>query len=191
MIDFYNCNPRLFLLILATAIVERDMTLAQKWRSFKRPLEIVIALDLCHYQTFDDPDQSLHQLHQTPVSFSDPIWILFSSGTTGKPKAIVHGTGAMILEHQKALAIHQNVCEGDRYFWYSTTGWMMWNYALSSLLCGATLCLYNGAPTTPSLQFFGILPLKQKSIILDMGQCIFSSKQMRVFLGLKAMILIT
>ena len=106
-------------------------------------------IDLCHYQTFDEPDQSLHQLHQIPVSFSDPIWILFSSGTTGKPKAIVHGTGAMILEHQKALAIHQNVCEGDRYFWYSTTGWMMWNYALSSLLCGATLCLYNGAPTTP------------------------------------------
>ena len=106
-------------------------------------------IDLCHHQTFDDPDQSLHQFHQIPVSFSDPIWVLFSSGTTGKPKAIVHGTGAMILEHQKALSIHQNVCEGDRYFWYSTTGWMMWNYALSSLLCGATLCLYNGAPTTP------------------------------------------
>ncbi|GIR81863.1 MAG: hypothetical protein CM15mP83_5890 [Flavobacteriaceae bacterium] len=87
------------------------MTLAQKWRPFKRPLGNCHCIDLCRYQTFDDPDQSLHQLHQTPVSFSDPIWVLFSSGTTGKPKAIVHGTGAMILEHQKALAIHQNVCE--------------------------------------------------------------------------------
>ena len=55
----------------------------------------------------------------------------------------------MILEHLKALAIHQNVCERDRYFWYSTTGWMMWNYSLSSLLCGATLCLFNGASDFP------------------------------------------
>ena len=83
------------------------------------------------------------------LTYDSTCVMLYTSGTTGKPKAIVHGTGSMILEHQKALAIHQNVCEGDRYFWYSTTGWMMWNYALSSLLCGATLCLYNGAPTTP------------------------------------------
>jgi acetoacetyl-CoA synthetase len=106
-------------------------------------------IDLCEFNSFDDPDANDNELHLTPVSFSDPIWILFSSGTTGKPKAIIHGTGAMILEHQKALAIHQDVCEGDRYFWNSTTGWMMWNYALSSLLCGATLCLYNGAPNHP------------------------------------------
>ena len=71
------------------------------------------------------------------------------SGTTGKPKAIVHRTGGMILEHFKALAIHQNVDSSDSYFWYSTTGWMMWNYALSSLLLGSTLCIYNGSPVYP------------------------------------------
>lgn len=106
-------------------------------------------IDLCESNSFGDSNTNDNEIHLTPMSFSDPIWVLFSSGTTGKPKAIVHGTGAMILEHQKALAIHQDVCEGDRYFWNSTTGWMMWNYALSSLLCGATLCLYNGAPNHP------------------------------------------
>ncbi len=84
-------------------------------------------------------------LHFLRVPFSHPIWILYSSGTTGKPKAITHSTGGNLLEHYKALAIHQNVQPGENFLWYSTTGWMMWNYALSSLLCGATLCLFNGA----------------------------------------------
>lgn len=79
------------------------------------------------------------------VPFSYPIWILYSSGTTGKPKAITHSTGGNLLEQYKALAIHQNVQQGENFLWYSTTGWMMWNYALSSLLCGATLCLFSGA----------------------------------------------
>lgn len=78
------------------------------------------------------------------VPFSHPIWILYSSGTTGKPKAITHSTGGNLLEHFKALALHQNVQAGENFLWYSTTGWMMWNYALSSLLCGATLCLFDG-----------------------------------------------
>lgn len=101
------------------------------------------------HRSFDDDLIAVNQIHFESVSFSDPIWVLFSSGTTGKPKAIVHGTGHMMLEHLKALALHQDVKIGDRYFWYSTTGWMMWNYALGSLLCGATLCLYSGAPTYP------------------------------------------
>lgn len=88
------------------------------------------------------PPQELHFLR---VPFSHPIWILYSSGTTGKPKAITHGTGGNLLEHYKVLAIHQNVQKGENFLWYSTTGWMMWNYALSSLLCDATLCLFNGA----------------------------------------------
>lgn len=78
------------------------------------------------------------------VSFSHPLWILYSSGTTGIPKAITHGTGGILVEHMKALALHQNVQRGDNFLWYSTTGWMMWNYSLSSLLCGATLCLFDG-----------------------------------------------
>ena len=101
------------------------------------------------YDAFDQQSKSPEELSFVSVDFSAPIWILFSSGTTAKPKAIVHKTGAMLLEHFKALGLHQNVVSGERYFWYSTTGWMMWNYALSSLLCGATLCLYNGASNYP------------------------------------------
>ena len=85
------------------------------------------------------------------VAFDHPIWILFSSGTTGRPKAIAHPTGGILLEHLKALVFHQDVRPGERYFWYSTTGWMMWNYALSSLLAGATLVLYDGSAGYPGL----------------------------------------
>lgn len=87
----------------------------------------------------------------TPVEFSHPIWILYSSGTTGKPKAITHSTGGNMIEHLKALSLHQDVQAGDRYLWYSTTGWMMWNFSVSSLLCGATLCLYDGSPGFPDM----------------------------------------
>lgn len=87
----------------------------------------------------------------TPVPFQHPIWVLYSSGTTGKPKAITHSVGGCLLEHVKALGLHQDVRPGERYFWYSTTGWMMWNYALGSMLLGATLVLYDGAAGFPDL----------------------------------------
>ena len=86
-----------------------------------------------------------------PVPFEHPIWILYSSGTTGKPKAITHSVGGCLLEHMKVLALHQDVHQGDRYFWYSTTGWMMWNFAIGSMLVGATLVLYEGAAGYPDM----------------------------------------
>lgn len=92
---------------------------------------------------FENNDEK--ELYFERVPFDHPIWILYSSGTTGKPKAITHSTGGNLIEHYKALALHQNVKAGENFLWYTTTGWMMWNYALSSLLCGATLCIYNGA----------------------------------------------
>ncbi|WP_293884308.1 MULTISPECIES: acetoacetate--CoA ligase [unclassified Sphingobacterium] len=94
-------------------------------------------------------DVNQHKLQFTAVPFDSPIWILYSSGTTGKPKAITHGVGGMLLEHVKAVGLHQNVQNGERFMWYSTTGWMMWNYALSALLMGNTLCIYDGATNYP------------------------------------------
>ncbi|GAB2525240.1 acetoacetate--CoA ligase [Spirosoma aerophilum] len=85
------------------------------------------------------------------VPFDHPIWVLYSSGTTGKPKAITHSVGGCLLEHLKALALHQDVRVGERYFWYSTTGWMMWNYAIGSMLAGATLVLFDGAAGYPTM----------------------------------------
>lgn len=93
-----------------------------------------------------------YDLDPINVAFDHPIWVLFSSGTTGKPKAITHRTGGMLLEQLKALAIHQNLQVGEKLFWNTTTGWMMWNYALGALLCGGVLCLYDGAATYPDIK---------------------------------------
>ncbi len=85
------------------------------------------------------------------VEFSHPIWVLYSSGTTGMPKAITHSVGGVLLEHLKYLGLHNNVKTGDRFFWYTTTGWMMWNYLHASMLHGATIVLYDGSPSYPNI----------------------------------------
>ena len=85
------------------------------------------------------------------LPFDHPLWVLYSSGTTGLPKPIVHGHGGVLLEHIKSTAFHNDLGPNDRFFWYTSTGWMMWNYLLGSLLTGCTIILYNGSPGTPSL----------------------------------------
>jgi acetoacetyl-CoA synthetase len=86
-----------------------------------------------------------------PVEFSHPLWVLFSSGTTGLPKAIVHGHGGIVLEHLKSLALQHDVKPGDRFLFYSTTAWMVWNLMTSNLLVGAASVLIDGNPVQPDL----------------------------------------
>ncbi|GHO44939.1 acetoacetate--CoA ligase [Ktedonospora formicarum] len=90
-------------------------------------------------------------LQYEQVPFEHPLWILYSSGTTGLPKPIVQGQGGILLEHLKGLVLDMDLKAGDRFFWFTTTGWMMWNLLVGGLLLGATVLLYDGSPAYPDM----------------------------------------
>ena len=85
------------------------------------------------------------------VPFDHPLWVLYSSGTTGLPKAIVQGQGGILLEQLKKMHLHVDAKPGDRLFWFTTTGWMMWNFIVSGLLTEAAIVLFDGNPGYPDM----------------------------------------
>jgi acetoacetyl-CoA synthetase len=104
-----------------------------------------------------------------PMAFDDPLWVLYSSGTTGLPKPILHGHGGMLLEHVKQLALHLDLGVDDRFMWFSTTGWMMWNLLISGLAVGSSIVLYDGSPSYPDAGALWQLADRRRISCLGLG----------------------
>jgi len=121
-----------------------------------KSLKLIVSLDLIDAEIIKDSvnwnnigDYKDKKVDFTQISFSDPLYIMYSSGTTGKPKSIVHSIGGTLIQHLKELTLHTDIKRSDSILYFTTCGWMMWNWLVSSLAVGATIVLYDGHPFYP------------------------------------------
>ena len=136
--------------------------------SIMMPLLYLEASDLYTTDCFEDIQQEFEgsDLIFEQLDFNEPLYILFSSGTTGVPKCIIHGVGGTLLQHLKEHRLHLDLKPCERFFYATTCGWMMWNWMISALASGATLILYEGAPLYPKLQrFFELIEAEKINIL--------------------------
>jgi len=117
------------------------------------------------------------KLHCVPTEFNHPLYIMYSSGTTGVPKCIVHGAGGTLIQHLKEHILHCDISQEDRVFFFTTCGWMMWNWLVSALAVGATVCLYDGSPFARKGRVLWEMAEEEKLTIFGGGAKFFSATQ--------------
>ena len=133
-----------------------------------------------HQSSFKEIYQNKKFDYLTPITFVDfnhPLYVLYSSGTTGLPKCITHGHGGSLLQHLKELSLHTNVGNKDKMFFLTTCGWMMWNWTVSNLLLGTSIVLYDGSPFYPNIDRVINITKKTNSTMLGAGAKIYETIQ--------------
>ena len=148
---FAQIEPKVLLAVDGYRYGGKDFDRSDAIAALQRELPTLERTFVLPYLAGDEWELPPAELEFAQLPFDHPLWVLYSSGTTGLPKAIVHGQGGILLEHLKKLRLHLDARAGDRIFWFTTTGWMMWNFLVGGLLSEASIVLFDGNPAHPDL----------------------------------------
>ncbi|MFL5915824.1 MAG: acetoacetate--CoA ligase [Gaiellaceae bacterium] len=148
---FAQIEPKVLLSVDGYRYGGKDFDRSDTIAALQRELSTLEQTFVLPYLAGGDWELPPAALEFAQLPFDHPLWVLYSSGTTGLPKAIVHGQGGILLEHLKKLRLHLDARASDRLFWFTTTGWMMWNFLVGGLLSEASIVLYDGNPVHPDL----------------------------------------
>jgi acetoacetyl-CoA synthetase len=148
---FAQIEPKVLLAVDGYRYGGRDFDRSEAIAALQQELPTLRQTLVLPYLAGGDWELPAAELEFAQLPFDHPLWVLYSSGTTGLPKAIVHGQGGILVEHLKKLRLHLDARAGDRLFWFTTTGWMMWNFLVGGLLSEASVVLFDGNPAYPDL----------------------------------------